>query len=159
MAKYHAYSAKTSDGRESVKGYSHKQMMKFVQDRNGLPTPWLVVQESDRKGNAVLVQRVDEREIPVTATIEHTHEEIDFAAEAQARGLQAVRCDAAGKVLATEDPPYVKTYGVGKSGETLIVVEVRPAKPKTVAEVAAEAEAEVAALEAQLAAKKAALKK
>jgi hypothetical protein len=155
MPKYHAYSAKTSDGKETVKGYSHKQMMKFVQDKSGAPSCWLVEQKVTEDGQPVMrAKKVGDAQMTVTVT--HEYEEIDFADEAQARGLRSVRYDEKGGLKAGEDKPYVKTFGVvtdasGKLG----VAEVEPEKPKTKTELAAAAAAEVEALTVQLAAAKA----
>ncbi len=161
MAKYHAYSARTSDGHESIRGFSHKQMMKFLQDMNGLPSPWLLKPEFNPAGELTLVQRLevtgkDESGKPIygkpiTATITHEFEELDFAHEAQARGLQAVRLDDKGNIRHTEDQPYVKCYGVGKKDGKLIVVEVAPEVPKTLEEQAAEASKEASELERRVA--------
>ncbi len=156
MAKYHTYSAATSDGKERVNGYSHKQMMKFVSDKAGLPSPWLIEQKFDTEGQPVLQQKLHNGK-PVTIAVTHEWEEIDFQADAQARGLQAVRSDEKGVPKHTEDKPYVKTYGVIKVDGKLRIGEMEPEKPKTVEQLAAEAEQEVAALERQAAEAKARL--
>ncbi len=131
MAKYHSYRAATSDGKEAVRGYSHKQMMKFLQDRNGVPSPWFIEQKMTEDAVPIFKARKDSAGVPITVTITHEIEEIDFAHEAQARGLQAVRLDATGAIRETEDKPYVKTYGVepGADGKLRVVeIDLAPAK-------------------------------
>lgn len=94
--KYHAYSAATSDGKECVRGYSFKQMLKFA-------LPWLLTTKFKESGEPILVRRLGPDNEPITVLIRHEHQEFLRPEEAARRGLLVVLSD-------DPEPPFEKIF-------------------------------------------------